>query len=381
MRIEVTHAAVARRLLLTADRQRVKIGEPVRFRAVLEPPMENVEFVFSFGEGEVKSQMVNSESEHRYGSAGKFRAIVLAKVGGKTVAESPAVTIAVERPMEGALEKTVAKISPSKLTVRQGEDAVFESLTTHDPKIKLFREEWTGPSGQQAEGRLFRVSTGNLTPGTYKIGLTVLDERQREDKASAMLEVLSRSTGPGEPVLPRSLSLSADPQTSREGETVVFKINAEPYGMRTEYRLLFGDGEAREWSNEQRTEHVYGKAGSYNAIVLARIGNRMVLESRPVLVTVERKRFSTTLLLVMIITGLSIAGGYYVISRMWKGKTTPPGPALFVKLVPDPGNQEVEGGTVILSSPTVRLKPEPDRGDQVIETGGEIIEGERRENG
>lgn len=544
-RIEVTQAVVERRVSLTVDRQRARVDEAVRFRAVLEPPMDKVEYLFSFGDWEVKNQAGDPMVEHRYRSEGTFSALVSVRVAGKTIAESPAVAIAVERQME----KPVARISPPQRTVRQGEKAVFENRSTNDPGTRLIREEWSGPQGQSGKGRSFTVTTESLQPGKYGIGLSIVDERKQGDKTSATLEVLppisyrltldadprsipegqrvrfratltpglpsaeyrfsfgdgssspwsgdasvdhsyslqgayqalaevreggrllaksavipvdvsrpvegpsarimpgrvevlqgrsavfeSRSTpagelrevwrgpggqqgeggrfevntgglasgryeivldvsdrrgntaganaelevlptpsGPEGPASPGSLSLVVDPPSPKEGEKAVFTITAGSSDDGMEYRLFFGDGEAREWSAERQVEHVYGKAGAYSAFAIARVGDRIVFESRPVVVTVEKQSSPLRIPWVEIITGLFIAGGYYLISRIRRGRGKKLfKPALSIRPVIDLGGQEIEGGYGILSSPTVRLRPEADQGEQEMESEGPV---------
>ncbi|HTZ17907.1 MAG TPA: hypothetical protein VMB78_05655, partial [Dissulfurispiraceae bacterium] len=93
--IEVNPVKVVRRLALSADRANISEGEPVKFSVIIDPPLSDVEFVFSFGDNDPQIRSQISGAEHRYRHEGIFQASAIAIVGGKRIASSPAVSITV----------------------------------------------------------------------------------------------------------------------------------------------------------------------------------------------------------------------------------------------------------------------------------------------
>jgi hypothetical protein len=371
--VRVRAAQVARSLMLRTDKTRAGVDDPVKFRAVINPPLDNVEYTFSFGDSEVRAHSNISEVEHRYRSEGTFHAFVTASARGRRIAASEHVSIAVEK----APEKPVARIEPERRVVAQGEIAVFESRSTPGGRI---RESWEGPGGRGAGGKRFDVHTEGLAPGEYEIVLEVRDRQGRSARSAATLEITVPSAGQTE-TQQSSLSLSWRPLEPKEGEKVIFTVVSGLSDDRLKYLVLFGDGQASGWSAAGEIEHIYGKAGVYSASVSARIGDRIVAESRPMAVTVTKQQPGIPW--DKIIAGLLLAGGFYAASKILRrsrGKRSIH-PPLTIRPVVDPGGQEIEGGYDPPSFPGVRLRPEADPGIQEIESHGEITEDERREHG
>ncbi len=363
---------IARNLMLRADKTRAGVDDPVTFRAVIDPPLENVEYTFSFGDRDVKRSDI-PEAEHRYRNEGTFQAFVTASAGGRRIAASAPVSITVAK----TPEKPAARIEPELATVTQGKTAVFESRSTPQG---LIQESWEGPGGQGAVGNRFEVSTEGLRPGRYDIALVVQDRDGRSARSGAVLEVIEPPVGNTE--IPRlSLSLYWRPLGPKEGEKVIFTVVPGFSDDRLQYLLLFGDGQATGWSAASEIEHIYGKAGVYSAAVSARIGDQIVAESRPVSLTVTKQQ--PGLPWNEIIAGLLLAGGFYAASKVLgrrRGKRSVQA-SLTIRPVVDPGDGEVAGGLDLPPSPAVRLRPEADPGRQEIESSGEITENERREHG
>ncbi len=90
-----------------------------------------------------------------------------------------------------SLTKPVAVIYPHHVRVVQGGGTIFESRSTHAEGVMLTGQDWTGPGGQTGTGRHFEVNTNQLSPGSYKIVLNIIDDRNQRDRGVATLEVVS----------------------------------------------------------------------------------------------------------------------------------------------------------------------------------------------
>lgn len=271
------------------------------------------------------------------------------------------------------MPKPTARIQPAYLKVKQGERAVFESRSTAEGEI---RESWKGPGNQQGTGRSFEVNTGHLEPGLYRVYLQVHDRRAQTGRDEVTLEVV-----PPEPKH-FTLRMGAEPHPAKQSETVTFKVRIEPGNRRIEYRFLFGDGNTREWSREAAAGHVYNEAGNYHAFAMVRIGQEVIAESVPVVVSVAVKSVkpSPRIPWAEVIAGLLIASGYYFFSRNRKSrkKVSATKPVLHIRPIVDSGEQEIQGNTHIGSGGGIRLKPVTDQGEPEIEAKGPLTDDKRR---
>ncbi|RPI36495.1 MAG: PKD domain-containing protein [Nitrospiraceae bacterium] len=382
IRIQVTEPSVQSTLSLRANRQKVRVNERVLFNATLSPPQANAQYLFSFGDFEVSNWTGQPVSEHVYRKEGTYRALATASVKGETIAESSPVSIVVEN----IVEKPVARIEPSQATVTQGERVIFASRSVPEGAI---RERWKGPGNQQGTGQQFEVGTKQLGPGKYRIVLEVHDRHGQNDRVEATLVVVSpppATTAPATTAEPKrfTLLMDAQPLPARQSENVTFSARIEPGDETTEYRFFFGDGNIQEWSREARAVHVYAAAGSYHAFAAARIGQEVVAESVPVVVSVEVKggKQPSRIPWGEIIAGLLIASGYYVFSRIRKmrKKLSATRSVLHIRPVLDSGEQDILGNTHIGAGSGIRLKPVTDPGEPEIETKGLLTGDERRDN-
>jgi hypothetical protein len=191
---------------------------------------------------------------------------------------------------EGRPARPQARIAPPILRVTQGKKAVFENRSNYDPDTVLIRQEWSGPGGRRGEGRTFIVATDDLAPGTYRIGLLVLDNRKQSDRASARLEVLPRA-------VEYRLDLRASPTRVEEGRPVRFRALLSPPRERAEYRFSFGDGTFSGWSRNGGVVHSYVRYGMYHATVAVREGEKVIAKSGRMRIEVTHAAVARRLLL------------------------------------------------------------------------------------
>lgn len=265
-------------------------------------------------------------------------------------------------------EKPAARINPAQLEVVQGREAVFESLSTPEGKIEEF---WSGPGGQNAVGRYFKVRTEQLNPDNYEIVLQIRDRNQQIDRAIGVLKVIPTQILPPdeEKII---LNLRADPLSTEEGKTVHFSAHLRRHKENIQYRFVFGDGKIRDWSHEPNTVHIYETPGNFDAYVMAMTEGRIISKSENL--TVEIKKPSSPLLYILIMGILLAAAAVYTFKRFRRFKTV-------VHVIPkaDLGAQEIITSSSTALQYELRLKPVIDNGEKEISSENPIILSERRE--
>ncbi len=197
---------------LEVSKTQAKIDEPVRLEAVLESHAlaERVEYQFLV-DGQVARPWDQSASTNiRFHREGRHELKVIARVPSPRavttarvrVLASPAVSIFVRSPWV----QPRVRIEPSQIIVEQGQDARFESVSSHDPKAELYFH-WLGPGEISGRDPLFVVSTAQLDPGKYDIELVVYDSREQRGQATATLEVRGHSQAPVAVIAPKVIEV------------------------------------------------------------------------------------------------------------------------------------------------------------------------------
>lgn len=352
----------ALRVLLHADRSRVSTGEKVHFTVASEPPVQGAEYLYNFGDSSTSGWTGQAGIDHPYRREGTYRAIVTVRLADGRLIASETVSINVTGGTEG-LTGPVAKITPEYLSVVQGERAAFESQSA--PRWSI-REDWHGPAGQAGRGRRFQILTEGLSPGQHEIVLTVTDNRGMTEEASAILTVV--------PVV-RDIVFEVQPNPVESGKTANFSARTEPHIEGIEYRFVFGDETADEWSPSAGARHVYTKPGTYHASVSARLGGQAMAQSISVTVTVVPPPIVPPPVDIWPwIIGAIVAvlgGGYYFLSKL-KGPWKTAEPKIDVRPHIDTGIQQIESDVPVIVGSAVRLRPVLDPGKQDIESKGSL---------
>lgn len=265
------------------------------------------------------------------------------------------------------MEKPVARINPMRLEVFQGEDAIFESISTPEGRIE---EIWRGPGEQNASGRYFRVYTEQLNPGIHEIVLEIRDDRRQRDKKAAELKV-----NPPQIMTPADekiiLNLRANPISTEEGKTVHFSADMRRTGGNEQFLFVFGDGKIRDWSHESRAEYVYARAGNFRAYVLARTDERIISTSEYLIVEIK-KPFPYILIITILAVVVALAA--YIFSKFRRFRAV-----LHVRPKTDMGEQEIILLNSIALQFELRLKPVFNKGEQDVLSESQGITKERRE--
>jgi len=187
--------------------------------------------------------------------------------------------------------------------------------------------------------------------------------------------------------------LEADKKNPSTTEDIKFIGNIQPGHEGVQYQFDFGDGTKSEWLNEPVTSHTYTNPGSYNARLIAKVGEeffqsddiaitvemvniRVFLEAEPNRTDSQRKRW------IEISTGLLMffGGGCYVFLRVKRLRKIDKHFKQTIQVRPkkDFGVQHIESDVSTQADFEVRLKSVLDSGKQDIETKGSLIIDERR---
>ncbi|MCX6245993.1 MAG: PKD domain-containing protein [Bacteroidetes bacterium] len=187
------------------------------------------------------------------------------------------------------------------------------------------------------------------------------------------------------------VNLSSDPPQTEPGKTVIWTATLEPANEKTEYRFVFGDGQVREWSQENIADHIYSQPGSYSAYVEVRLNQRIrplthyidqgpIATSESVLISVISPPSTGWRWWLLIIVPVAIAGSYFLFRKKKPGKTAIE-PPMEIQIIPhaEPGDQKIETAGKHQKDHEVRFRPVSDRDDQTITSESSLIKNERRE--
>jgi len=202
---------------------------------------------------------------------------------GRLVSRGTPVNLWIAKKQE--FPKPRAVIEPVVRRVKQGEIAVFESRSVHDPDGSI-KEYWRGPD-QKGEGHAFEVNTRHLIPGKYKIILEINDNHQQRDRTSATLYV---DPAPIE----YRLSFKVEPNQVIENQRTSLTATIFPSASDVRYRFDLKDGKRTKWIRENQIEHLYASPGIYHPSVEVRIGRKSIakrarIEVKPIEYTVGLK--------------------------------------------------------------------------------------------
>ncbi len=196
------------RMILKTDKRTIRAGESISFEAVIEPSADNVRYSYRFGDSRQNELSDSSRISHTYKKPGRYIAMAAAVINDQKI-NSARIQITVE---EG-LQKPSAEIVPETVTVRQGERAVFESVSTGEGNLLA---TWRGPLDRNHRGKIYNVETGDLSPGEFPVILRVADKNQQWDEAEARLKIIPPYNKPDAVIMPEF-------QEIKRGETAVFE--------------------------------------------------------------------------------------------------------------------------------------------------------------
>lgn len=164
------------------------------------------------------------------------------------------------------------------------------------------------------------------------------------------------------------LVLKAEPAQAKPGQEILFRARLEPSIPGVQYKFIFGDKQTRDWGKEAAASHKYAQEGTYRVKVLAREEDIGDIESRELLLKVEKSN------LLFWIIGILFAGSYglYRMRQGSKNDKKGGGKLSVVKIRAnrDPGVQTVYCRDELKAGTEIKIRPVSDQGRQEI--SGEI---------
>jgi hypothetical protein len=362
---------------LRADREHIRTGQSVGFRADIRPEYQDAVYQFDFGDGSQSEWMRIPIVNHVYNTEGTFQASSKARVGGRLVRSNPLSIEVVPSPV-----RYRATIEADQTRIEQNRGVRFRSAI--NPMVQGAQYRFNFGDGSWSNWTR-ELETMHVYPssGVYHAFVIV----RKEETIIAESSTVQIEVTPTE-VIPTGyqMFLKTEPNRTEPNQPIVFSASLEPSIEGAEYRFIFGDGRQKDWSNQKVVEHSYSEPGNYRAYVIARLDQKIISESTPVMINIITHlppQTPTPPKLGWIIVGLliALAGGYYLFSRIKRPKISK---HLELNIQARPqkniGTQEIESCTSIQSGFEIHLKPVPDKGKQNIDVEGGLIIDERREH-
>ncbi len=361
-------------LRLRVDPPEVPAGQPVRFVAQLDPPMQgSVDYRFDFGDGAVRDWSPDPTVVHVYERPGDFNAFVAAGVNEDPFARSAVrvVVIAAYRLSLEASDRAPESGEPVRLMGRLA------------PPTDGARYQFEFGDGRQSDWLAEPVQDHAYErPGSYEVVLRASVGERVVASTGLALRVQGVQPAPAVPLPP--ITLVVRPPDARPGGVVRFEALGPARDAPVEYRFHFGDGEATGWRRGSVAEHRYDDRGFYDAFVEARNAAGLVRESDVVPVSVVPAPTPPTFPWELLIGGAGLAmllGSALAIGlrrgrRMQPPKPAPSGSGLVVEAHPDEGTRGLDRGREELIRAELRLRAVFDPGQQSIESDGPVIKRE-----
>ena len=361
-------------LRVEASTRRPEMGKPVILKALISPKININDVEYQFLINGAPTPEPGFHKVHIFEETGTYKISAVAKLGGSYLLNSPPIILHV---IDSWLMPE-AVITPTVLTVKKGQDAVFTSLSETDPQSRQWLY-WSISSGHRGSGEKFIIKTDKLAAGKYPVELLVKDDRNRESTANAFL-IISDSDEKVETLTldpngnldtpsptsmldtpnPFNLQLRSSHHNRLEDMLVVFWIqNAQP-GADTVLQLEAGDGTITPWSKKLRYGHRYTHFGIYTAKISAK-SPQGDLQSNTVTVYV----WPLWLPVIMVILGLLLAGIPYF--RRHQRQQLPP-KTIQYQHQPDSGQHQLIIGSDE-ETPAIRIVKKMDNaGQQALTT-------------
>jgi hypothetical protein len=96
--IAISVKDIAYAVSLRTERGSVRAGDPLKFIANVEPPADDTEYLFIFGDGQESGWTRSPTASHSYSAEGAFEATVEARIGGARIFRSPISRVSVAKP-------------------------------------------------------------------------------------------------------------------------------------------------------------------------------------------------------------------------------------------------------------------------------------------
>lgn len=349
-------------VIVTADRNRVRVGELVKFTLTPAQLTSDSRYVVTidFGDG-TRRQATGPHLTHRYGATGHYKVYASVVGGDRDNGADP-------NQFQTQVPRVTLNASPSSVTAGRRVTLTAQLSSTY-PNI---RYRFAFGDGQQSDWQTSPVVTHQYAaPGNYLAfvdigaakgsGVTRLGGSPRKS-----IQVTNAPLGPVE--------LIVSPATAETGRRVSLTARIASSDPNIRYRFVFGDGSPPgAWQSSAQTMHTYRSTGTYSAYVdvglLTNRGLRQEGSSRRAIVVTapvatNRKPKTDT----------PSDGTDERVGPEAKPTPTPaasPSPSIIARASPSPATPVPAG----LSSPDPSLSPEESTG-----TGNPVFAGNARDD-
>jgi beta-lactam-binding protein with PASTA domain len=208
------------RVNFSADNTEAEARTPIKFTTQLTPPpTKSISYRFVV-DGE-KQIVQEKEWTYEFTTAGQHTVSVEAIVAGEGAFTSQEILINIAEPWQ----KPLAIISPSSITLDQGEKITFENLSSGQAE-KTLETIWTDHQGQTLTSKDLTIDTRELTVGNYQITLKVKDERGFESEANASFSIQQKEQADAGSADTLTALANEAAETETETETDIIEVDS-----------------------------------------------------------------------------------------------------------------------------------------------------------
>ncbi len=227
-----------------------KIGETVTFdgSASYDPDGKIISYFWDFGDGETAQ---GATTTHAFKKASEFD-VILQVTDDRGANTTLAKTVRVVLPNQSPV--AIFTVEPLEPTVNQ--EVTFDASAAADPDGTIVSYSWD--FGDQTAGQGKIVKHRYKAAGTYKVTLTITDDKGATSSAFQNLVIKEQALPPNQPPL---VTFSFTPTDPKANEPVEFDASGSTDdGEIVRYFWEFGDGETAEG---QTVTHTYKTAGTF----------------------------------------------------------------------------------------------------------------------
>lgn len=226
-----------------------KVGERITFdgSASRDPDGKIISYLWDFGDGKTAT---GATTIYVFNQAGEYD-VILQVSDDRNAMSSFAKTVRIVPPNQPPVGLFL--VDPASPKVNQ--EITFDASVSKDPDGQIVSYAWDFGDGATGQGKTVKYTYKQ--PGTYKVKLTVTD-----DKGETFTVTQDLTVQPGPPNQPPLVTFTFDPQAPKANERVSFDAagSSDADGQIVKYEWDFGDGEKAEG---QTTTHIYKAAGKF----------------------------------------------------------------------------------------------------------------------
>ncbi len=228
----------------------LKIGETVTFDGSQskDPDGKIVSYLWDFGDGATAQGVTTT---HAFQKEGEYD-VILQVIDDRGANTALAKTVHVVPPNQAP----VAIFTTEPLEPTANQEVTFDASAAADPDGTIASYAWDFGDQTTGQGKIAKHTY--KAAGTYKVTLTVTDDKGATSSAFQNLVIKEQALPPNQPPL---VTFSFTPTEPKVSETVEFDASGSTDdGEIVRYQWEFGDGETGEG---QTITHIYKTVGAF----------------------------------------------------------------------------------------------------------------------